>query len=144
MQNLGEKLAQAGVPGASPVSPSKQALLQEILGLASKQTSKSLPDEDRLKRLPAEFDSLRTITHGEDFMATFTTLCRANPTLINRDLVVIVCELAHKTRDELIAAGKGGRQKSFKKCAIPKLIALKNDMPHDSQQTAGFILNRLR
>lgn len=143
MQNLAKLLADAGVRGASPVPPEKQTLLAEIQGLAVKKTDKSEPDEDRLKRLPVEFDSLRVITRGEDFMTAFGTLCRAHPNLINRDLVVVVCELAHRIRDELIGAGKGGRQKSFANGAIPQLLSIKNSMPKDSREVAGFLLKRL-
>ena len=113
MQNLGKLLADAGLRGASAVSPPQQTLLKEILGLARKSGGKSVTDEDRLKRLPPEFEILRSITWGDEFMREFARLCQSHPHLINRDLVAIVCELAHKTRDGLIEAGKGGKQKNF-------------------------------
>ena len=121
---------------------SKKRFVGEILGLAKKQTGKPEPDEDRLNRLPPEFHSLRSITWGDEFMKAFTRLCREYPSLISRDLVVVVCELAHRTREALIQAGKGGRQKSFARI-LPRLLDLKNSMPRKPNEVVGFVLRQL-
>jgi len=140
--SLGQLLAEAGVKGGKK---KPTITIEEIRALAKINAEPSFPNE-AMEHLPVEFQSLKTISKGEEFVRELIRLTEmlissGRSNLITEHVVYGVTQIAHYHRDRLC----GSKRSSFKNKVIPMLLEAKNQMvKKQPANLAEFLLRNIR
>ena len=139
--SLGQLLAEAGVKGAKK---KPTITIEEIRALAKINAEPTFPNE-AMEHLPAEFQSLKTISKGEEFTRELVRLIQmlidnGKSDLITEHVIYGVTQIAHHHRDRL----SGSKRSSFKKI-IPTLLEAKSQMiKKQPTNLAEFLLKKIK